>query len=90
MTPWLKTTEMIQSESKEIAELTEHLGIADSRNVRKIVDAAFSFAQDSLSSAKFSSRTDALLAVRTIETVVVSGTHATHATPAHAPVGALP
>ncbi len=63
MKQWLKATDMVQSESKEILELTEKLGIAESKNVRDIVDAAFTFAQDSISSAKFSSRTDALLAL---------------------------
>jgi hypothetical protein len=63
MKPWLIATDMIQSGTEEIAKLSEMLGINESQNGREIVDAAFRFAYDSLSSAKFSSRTDALLAL---------------------------
>ncbi len=64
MQPWLASTEMVQHESEEIAELVELLGVSDSRNAVEIVKAAYSFSLDSLASAKFSSRTDALLALK--------------------------
>ncbi len=63
MHEWLTATEMVQSESEEIVELSEKLGLAESKNGREIIETAFEFAYDSLASAQFSSRTDALLAL---------------------------
>lgn len=61
---WLQATELIQRDDPRIAALAERLGITASDNAVDVVRKAYSFAADSLASAKYSARTDAVLSLK--------------------------
>ncbi len=60
----LAATPYVQKDDPTIAGLAERLGLSDSRNAVWITRKTYEFVADSLRSAKFSARTDALLALR--------------------------
>ncbi|MBD3357268.1 MAG: transglutaminase [Chitinivibrionales bacterium] len=61
---WLDATELIQKDDPGIAALAERLGITTSNNAIDVARKAYSFASDSLASAKYSAQTDAVLALK--------------------------
>lgn len=61
---FLQATDLIQKDHPEIAALARRLGIHARENAVDITRTAFHYAADSLGSARFSARTDALLALK--------------------------
>jgi transglutaminase-like putative cysteine protease len=61
---WLQGTALVQRDDPSIVALAERLGITASNNAIDVVRKAYAFAADSLGSAKYSARTDAVLALK--------------------------
>ena len=61
---WLAATELIEKDAPEINALSVKLGIDTATNAIEIIKRSYHFAADSLKTAKYSSRTSAVLALK--------------------------